>query len=375
CLGLSLGLWGQGPVTGQSRKTLDVLLTEGPLSQAEACLPKTTDGERFALGVAQTLRALERLGQGLHRYGIQDHSVPLMRLPVPLNEAAKPIRYQDFRGIFQQLVKDLAQAERTLATVQASDFKVPMALGRVKLDLDGDGVASDRLLDLVRELRGNLPPEVDNDLVVAFDAGDAAWLRGYTHLLMALADFYLAFDTRAFWNEFAPHLFAHPVLEPESVTPKKGDFVLRLADPKALGRFRQHLLAMGQQSRLSWQRIQAETDDDREWLPSPRQTGVLGVPVSRDMIEAWLDMIGELEKLLEGRTVISLKSQGDEVQRGFDLKKFLEHPPSAVNLDRWFRKGPDAAYFRTAPAADSRKLNRALQVFAGNFMGMALWFN
>ena len=44
----------------------------------------------------------------------------------------------------------------------------------------------------------------------------------------------------------------------------------------------------------------AETDDDHEWLPNPKQKGALGLPVRDEMIDAWLAMMAELEVLLNG---------------------------------------------------------------------------
>src|SRR5436305_928432 len=48
----------------------------------------------------------------------------------------------------------------------------------------------------------------DGDLLVHFDRGDVAWLRGYCHLLMALAEVGLAYDGQELFDATA-HLFFH----------------------------------------------------------------------------------------------------------------------------------------------------------------------
>ncbi|MDP2877654.1 MAG: hypothetical protein Q8O00_15805 [Holophaga sp.] len=368
---LALALQAQSPAVK--------ILTEGPLSQAEATLKTTTDAERFALGVAQTLRALEHLGQGLHRHGSKARLVPVLRLPVPHNPNPAPISVDGLRRLLKTFQADLAKAELTLKIVKDSNFKFALPLGRVMLDLDGDGKATDRLLDLVGALRGGLPQEFEGNLEVAFDATDAAWLQGYTHLLMGLTDLLLSLDIQPYWEAIGPLLFERPILKAVQVeddndenNPKR-ESIVRFADPKALGSMRRHLLAMCALSHTTWQRAMAETDDDREWLPSPSQKGVLGVPVRREMVTAWLSMVSDLQSVLEGRLL--LPNWGKDRALGFDLKAFLDNPPKSISLSQNMKQGPAARYLRKGSQINTQKFMQAMSVFGGEFMGMAIWFN
>ena len=55
-------------------------------------------------------------------------------------------------------------------------------------------------------------------------------------------------------------------------------------------------------SRLSWKLIDAETSDDREWIPNPRQKHAsLGQLVSPEQMTAWFAFLDESEAILEGR--------------------------------------------------------------------------
>ncbi len=49
-----------------------------------------------------------------------------------------------------------------------------------------------------------------------------------------------------------------------------------LAEPARIAAARERLLKVGELNRVTWKLARAETDDDREWLPNPRQkSGVL----------------------------------------------------------------------------------------------------
>jgi hypothetical protein len=72
-------------------------------------------------------------------------------------------------------------------------------------------------------------------------------------------------------------------------------------EPRRAESARQHFLEMIRTSRQSWELILAETDNDQEWLPNPKQTGVLRIPVTQQMVEGWRGVLAEMEDLLEGR--------------------------------------------------------------------------
>ena len=185
-------------------------LAEGETACIDALKAKPNDAQvRFGLGTIQFVRAVERLVQSLHRYGMQPDVmggwVPFVRLPVPENKDPKPIRYADARAIFEALNDDLRKAEQTLALVDDPGVKLPLHFGMIHLDLDGDGEASqdEVLWKLYSRLNSQAQVSADaaQPFVITFDRGDVAWLRGYCHLLMVLSEFYLAYDSMALSNE------------------------------------------------------------------------------------------------------------------------------------------------------------------------------
>jgi hypothetical protein len=141
----------------------------------------------------------------------------------------------------------------------------------------------------------------NRDFLVCFDRGDVAWLRANCHLLMGMLDAYLALDTEPLFDLAAEELFA-------KAPPRRkveDTWVIPVKEPARLGRCRGHFLKVAALNRETWEHIRAETDDDHEWLPNPRQKGVLALPVRKEMIDAWLEMVAELEALLDGKRVLS----------------------------------------------------------------------
>ena len=188
--------------------------TEAAIAAAQSRLAEapTDDQARFALGAAQFLRAVERLGQGLYRYGLQSEyrnsgglpALPILRLPIPENPHPEPITYSAFRAILADFVADLNAADDTLAKIGDSDIAMPLNIGLIRLDLRADGAAAadETLWTLFARVNGYpltaLKAGVSaENLQTDFDAADVPWLRGYCNLLMAIVDIPLAYD----WSE------------------------------------------------------------------------------------------------------------------------------------------------------------------------------
>ena len=189
-------------------------LAQGHIAEAEALAEArlsaapADDQALFALGAAQFLGAIEGLGQGLYRYGVHNGeassivaTVPFLRLPVPSNPAPEQVSYLGLRTILAEFVNDLAKAEATLAAVSDAPVKLPVRLGTVRLDLDGDGKGAvhERVAAILATVAGVDPPP--ESFTVHFDESDVPWLRGYAHLLSAMAEFPLAHDWQATFDQ------------------------------------------------------------------------------------------------------------------------------------------------------------------------------
>lgn len=258
-------------VTGGAEKEQAVTsyLKKGDLAGAQealtATLKKTPDDSeaRFSLGIVQFLGGVERLSQSLYKHGLQPGgpSVPFLRLDVPVNRDPEPIDYAKFRKIFERFADDLEAVDETLQKVDDPELKVRIPVGLIKLDLDGDGKASDeetfwRLFvsvagpqltapqptpppadaqpapppapappanakkekedkeekeDEPAEAAAPQPRELNDEekaFEVAFDQADVHWLRGYTHVLRGLLEANLAYDGEDFFKHTGHVFFA-----------------------------------------------------------------------------------------------------------------------------------------------------------------------
>ena len=146
--------------------------------------------------------------------------------------------------------------------------------------------------------------------------------------------------------------------------------------PARLGRFRKHLIQVAALNGETWRHIRAETDDDHEWLPNPKQKGVLGLPVRDELIDAWLGMMAELEALLDGKRTF-LKSLWNKDGKGLNLKALFDDPPEKFVLDLTFFQNLPDKYWSGGEDADTNALSRVIDLFLRDPTGVAfaVWFN
>jgi hypothetical protein len=348
----------------------------------------------------------------LHQYGAKSENtnIPFLRLPVPKNPEPASINYPAFRRILDDFDRDLSTAEVTLAAVTDDKVKLPLRLAAIRLDLAGDGKPTDKFIDILQKIMQRQQFDFlksNPEFLVGFDRGDVAWLRAYCHLLMGMLDFYLAFDTKRQFDLSADELFGKPkkrsdrghgdrwkkfpdgtwkkLPDPDAEKRQKVQDAwkeIAVKEPARLGRFRKHLIQVAELNRETWKHIRAETDDDHEWLPNPKQKGVLGLPVRDEMVDAWLAMMAELEALLDGKRTF-LQAFINKNGKGLNLKILFDDPPEKFVLDpdqplgilKTLENLPDK-YWSKGKEVDYDLMWRALQVFGDpTAVAYAAWFN
>ena len=391
-------------VSAQNLPPLDAYLTSGSLAEGERVftqrLAQNPDDETtFSLGVLQFLSAVEALSQAGYRYGLRaeqgrDFGLPILRLPTPFNPQPEKVSYADFRRVLETFLDDLAEAEATLARVQG-EVELPVRFGLIRLDLDGDGVATEEERFWNLYTRYNVQAagldEDEGDVRIVFDTGDVHWLRGYSHLLMAMLEFYLAHDGQDLFERTAGLFYPkvdtpHTILQGSSDASLQGfdpaliaDVVtfihlvsLEVAEPERMAAALAHLEAVLEQSRASWEDILAETDNELEWIPNPEQRSVVPVAVSRDMVAGWLTFLDEAEALLNGAKLVPHWRVEDG--RGINLRRvFLE--PQRFDLVLWLQGSGATPFLEEGELTTGETWRRLQDIFGGNFIGFALWFN
>jgi len=394
-------------LTAQEQKDFEKHLLDGSIAKGIQDLSthlKTNVGDdqaRYQLGLLQFLRSVERLGGSLYRYGtLGELQLPILRLPVPRNPEPETIDYAKARAVLQQFMDGLAETEATLAKVKSENVKVKVPFGLVRLDLDGNGKATEgeelwRLYARLTRFPGvdgqNNKRQLEEwarDFVITLDAGDVHWLRGYCHLLMAAGEFWLAHDSEELFNRTAhliypkaetPYEFLRhrPTGRDEMMTQILDGIAmihlirLEVSEPERLKKSHQHLVAVIAQSRQSWKLILAETDNDHEWIPNPKQGTVVGVTVSDEMVAAWLEFLEETEQLLAGKKLLPFWR---DPQKGINLRRVFEEPRT-FDLVLWVQGTAAAPYLEQGPQTKPETWQEFQQRFQGQFIGFAIWFN
>lgn len=378
--------------------SFEPLLQAGKWSEAETQLAAAVakdgkdDNARFALGVVQTLQAVEGLVQGLYKYGLDPEwqtSLPFIRLPIPHNPKPTPLTNADFRKLVSDFAAQLAKAEATLAPIQSAKVKLPLAIGTYRVDFNRDGTAdeSESFWGIfARTLGAPLTEEEAKGFVIAFDAGDVHWLRGYCHLLQSLCEFHLAHDTQKIHDYTAQFFFPsaevkYPAPAPGEIWNSVADAIafvhlvqLPVSEPERMKASHAHLLEVISQSRLSWAAIAAETDDDREWIPGAKQqnAAIPGARISQEMITGWHAVLDESEAILQGEKLIPYWRSGGA--RGVNLKRvFFE--PQTFDLVLWLQGSAAVPYLEEGPITPTHKWRNIQRAFGGQFGMFALWVN
>ena len=116
----------------------------------------------------------------------------------------------------------------------------------------------------------------------------------------------------------------------------------------------------------------AETDDDHEWIPGPKQkNGAFSdMPVSQEIVDEWLAALDDFDAVLDGKLLIPYW----RFDQGLNLRKvFFE--PRTFDLVLWFTGHAAAPYVEAGPVMSDEVWRKRSEIFGGNFPGYAVWFN
>jgi len=145
-----------------------------------------------------------------------------------------------------------------------------------------------------------------------------------------------------------------------------------LVEPERMPWARQHLLEMVRQSRLSWELVQQEADNDREWIPNPKQSSVVGLSVTADQVKSWQRVMDELDAVLKGTKLIPHWRLREGV--GINLKQVFESP-RGFDLVMWAHGGAALPYAQAGEVVTQQTANTLTAAFGGQLFLFAVWFN
>jgi hypothetical protein len=355
------------------------------------------DKARFGLGVIQLMRGTETLMQSLYKYGMNPSpfasSFPFLRLPVPPNPKPQLLTYDGLQQVFQTWIDDLTTVRNTLEPVKDQNVKLAIRLGVIRLDFNGDGKFEDSemLWKIFNAVTGSdVTAKQAEQFLIAFDRGDALWLQGYTNVLGAISEFLRAYDSRELFNACAhlffknidtPHRFLLSSQNPQEFGSMEEIFdaiaaihlmKFPLAEPQRMTKILEHMRAVVSLSRESWQSILAETDNDREWLPNPKQKSVINnAIVTSEMINTWLSALDEMELILDGKKNLPFWR---DPKSSINFAKIFTNP-SNFDLISWVQGTAATPYLEKGKVTDMNIWNAIQGAFGANLFNFVVWFN
>jgi hypothetical protein len=406
-----LGLfWGGVSLVGVTtlaagRPDIGPQLSAGKLAEAETALVKylapgvDDDLARFQLGAVQVIRSIERLSQDGARYGALNRAmmIPFVRVGgfAETGRPAEPVKYDDVRQMIDRFQNEIIKAERTLAQIDDEQLAWNLNLDDVRLDMNGDGQFGEReTLGTLFRMAANRgrTEQAAQDLTVGFDSADVYWLRGYCHLLAAMADMILAYDHKQLFEVTAHAFFAKPQTEFAARYARPQDDSNRdfwddlpdliaaihltnfpVREPKRLLAAQEHLLQMVEMSRKSWELIAAESDNNREWIPGASQHSVItGLAMNQQRIDTWHTFLDEADEVLRGQKLIPFWRRGFD--EGLNLHKVFQEPRD-FDLVLWVQGSAALPYLEHGEKTSPATWSEFQRVFRGEFIGFAAWIN
>jgi len=392
-LKLALALALLTPLLKAQDTRLDAYLTSGKLQEGITAFSKpTSDADKFSLAVLQSLQGLQQFADGAGKLGIKqsltNSGLPFFRvLPSQTSGPVEQATPEKIRQLFQNLREALTKANATLAKVGESDFKVQVNLSQAHLE-NKDGVPGMPLAESLGKIMG-LQTTDEKDLVINFDSADAAWLKGYTHILIGVLDVFMSYDWRPVWNQAAQVLFTSPNPLPpiaKYTIPNQGgqfsewadmiaaihDMRLEVTDSDGLKKAATEFRSAIACSRACWKRVQAETDDDHEWLPSPQQTGPRGSKITQEQIDGWMAVLAETDAILTGKKLLPHWRIINGM--GINVAKLVQSPPK-LDLILIFQGSALAPYIEGGDVSSQTRWRTLIAPFGPGFANFAFWSN
>ena len=362
-----------------------------------AALAAPTEDETLTLGAVQFLRAIEGSFQTRYAYGLTDRSgmLPLLRLGLTDNPAPQPFDPAVIARIFTDAESGLARAITTfVALPETSPAALELALADIWFDVNanakrepGEGMADivgTFTMGISPAEAGMEPPPLPT---IRFDVADSAWATAYAHLLSGTANAVLAYDpTKPIGRILQAHtdLQAFGPTPPSFITgsdqiPDEVDMIAMILaaldqqpDAARAAKAHGHFLAMIDHNRRFWRMVEAEGDNDHEWLPNARQTAALGVTLPPETGPQWLAVLDDAEALLKGEKLIPYWRMGD--LGGVNLQKlFLD--PRPVDVAGWIQGWAAVHYVQKGPLVSPQNWNAFSEMMLGDAMLFAIWLN
>lgn len=276
---------------------------------------------------------------------------------IDAGEYMKALDHEQGRVVWQAFATALESVDKDLAVVaEDQSFSLELCLACWEHDWNRNGRIDDRdrkLFEIEYDGKGGELPESDprRRPTYRFDVGDAEWARAMVSFQRAFVDLVLAYR----WNELDKLFSRHGSSDKR--------LVIRLGDADGVRRARKLILAGLDFSDRARGAYLAETDDDREWVPNPRQKNhPMPLEMDAQIFETWAKVTGDLHHMLSSEEGLSIK----EIATLLD-KQFGQIAPDAyIDVGRMLGEPTDIVLEGDADGETTENLEKIFRSLFGN---------
>lgn len=313
--------------------------------EADAVLAKDARSSQAAAvrAIATYQGAVERLVKEL------DAIVDAGDLSRALDHQAGRRMWTTFLGALDAIDRDLEIVARD------SQFSLELCIACFEIDWNGRGGVDERdrrMLEIEYDGRGGELPDHDarRRPTFRFDVGDAEWGRAMVGFQRAVVNLVLAYDWRALDKLFT----------------REGDdrrLVIRLADKGRVEKSHELIVFALGRSAAERTAYLAETDDDREWVPNPRQKNhPIPLAVDDALYATWDGVLRDMKDLLASKTGLSFQ----EIARLIDDDLARLAPAAYLDLGAMLREPKDLVLDVSDDPETPETTERILRGLVGN---------
>jgi hypothetical protein len=237
--------------------------------------------------------------------------------------------FSEIRTRLERILVRIRASRTALEAVKGEGPYFAVRPGEWLIDWDGDGRISDnekyflwvpkRGVDAFRPAQFASPAAYHEAQFVSprirVDRSDLLWAIAYCNFAEGALNLLLAYEVSA------DQRFEVRLKDPARVT--KVAYKNILEGIKASAKLRETL--------------QKETDDDDEWIPNPRQVKT-SFPLLMDAqtFATWGELLGHMDKLFRGKTLLGGTPRSPEVQRVRDLAQGICPPGEGIDVQSLF---------------------------------------
>jgi len=373
----------------------------------------------FAMGLDAIITAYEGFAQGLYRHGATTPNSPAMAMllgmgldspTTPANPDPEPLSYEQFRALLEDFSAKMDLASGYMESAgEGTPFVIHIDPLKVMLDLDGDGEAGEgETLGAILNEAGAFtdipgpdaaPPGKSKtkgdptapSSIVGFDNSDAIWFSGYALVAGTPVELTLSHDFSEFFSVYFHRIFPKAGLPMQDYSSGTGTLIMDadsdafiadlvaaihtadfpVTDAARLANVLDRFSQITARSRQNWDMILAETDDDRELVPSPTQTSLVpDQAVTEEIVNAWLATLDTIDEIVAGDLLLPHW----RFSNGINLRTFFE---TATETDIVMLLAGHGAmpYLADGPIADANSFAELNRVMGDQWPMFAIWFN